>query len=67
MRVNGGADGQASAMGGDLAGYTGSTTSSPTATTATDTGASWTTNAWAGHIVTLGSTTGWSSPTPPPC
>lgn len=51
MRVNGGADAQAAAMGGDIAGYTGTETSTPTGTTVTDTGATWTTNAWAGHIV----------------
>jgi len=43
-------------MGGDIAGATGSTTSSPTATTATDSGASFGT--YTGHIVTLGSTYG---------
>lgn len=58
MKTNVGNDVQASAMAGDLAGYTGSTTSGPTATTATDTGASWTVNAWAGHMVTVGSTYG---------
>lgn len=45
-------------MGGDQAGMTSSTTSAPSATTATDTGQAWTTNQWAGHMVTLGSTYG---------
>lgn len=58
MKVNSGNDAQASAMGGDQAGMTSSTTSAPTATTATDTGQAWTTNQWAGHLVTLGSTYG---------
>lgn len=53
-KVNSGQDAQAAAMGGDLAGYTGTTTSAPTATTVTDSGASWTTNAYAGHIVVMG-------------
>lgn len=57
-KVNAGNDAQASAMGGDQAGMTSSTTSAPTATTATDTGQAWTTNQWAGHLVTLGSTYG---------
>lgn len=57
-KVNVGNDIQAAQMGGDLAGDTGTTTSAPTATTATDTGKSWTTNAWAGHLVSLGSTYG---------
>jgi hypothetical protein len=55
-KVNGGNDGQAQAMGGDLAGATGSTTSSPGATTATDSGASFGT--YTGHMVTLGSVFG---------
>jgi hypothetical protein len=41
-------------MGGDIVGATGTTTSAPSATTATDTGQSWTTNAWAGHVVVIG-------------
>lgn len=57
-KVNSGHDVQAAQMGGDLAGDTGTTTSAPTATTATDSGKSWTTNQWAGHLVSLGSTYG---------
>lgn len=45
-------------MSGDQAGMTSTTTSAPTATTATDSGQSWVTNQWAGHIVTLGATYG---------
>lgn len=44
-------------MGGDLAGVTGSTTSAPTATTVTDTGASFGTNLYAGHVVVMTSGT----------
>lgn len=55
MKVNAGNDAQAAAMGGDLAGVTGSTTSAPTATTVTDTGASFGT--LTGHIVVMTSGT----------
>lgn len=54
IKVNSGNDIQAKQMGGDIVGATGSTTSAPTSTTATDSGASWTTNAWAGHKVCIG-------------
>lgn len=54
MRVNSGADVQARQMGGDVVGDSGTTTSAPTATTATDTGKSWATNKWVGHIVVMG-------------
>lgn len=54
-KVNAGNDGQAAAMGGDVAGATGSTTSAPTATTVTDTGASFGT--LTGHIVVMTSGT----------
>lgn len=57
MKVNSGNDGQAAAMGGDLAGKTGTTTSAPTATTVTDSGASFGTNVYAGHIVVMTSGT----------
>jgi hypothetical protein len=53
-RMNGGADGQACAMGGDLAGVTGTATS--TATSLTNTGASFGT--YTGHIVVAGSVYG---------
>lgn len=53
-RVNNGADLQSRVMGGDVVGDNGTTTSSPTATTFTDTGKSWTTNQWTGHIVVMG-------------
>lgn len=58
MRVNGGTDMQASEIGGGPAGDSGTTTSAPTSTTATDTGKSWTTNVWAGRIVTIGNVYG---------
>lgn len=51
-KVNSGNDMQAAQMGGDVAGYTGTSTSTPTGTTLTDSGATWTTNQWAGHMVT---------------
>ena len=38
----------------DPSGATGTTTSGPTATTVTDTGATWTTNQWYGHDVVVG-------------
>lgn len=57
-RVNTGADVQSRQMGGDVVGFTGTTTSAPTATTATDTGASFGSNTLVGHIVTIGSTFG---------
>jgi len=44
-------------MGGDIAGYTGTSTGTA-ATTLTDTGAAWTTNAYAGHVVVTGSVYG---------
>ena len=52
-RSNVGNDFACKAVGGDLVGDTGTTTSAPGATTVTDTGKSWTTNAWAGHVVTM--------------
>lgn len=54
MLVNSGRDHQGDAIGGGLAGDNGTTTSAPTATTVTDTGKSWTTNAWLGHMVVMG-------------
>jgi hypothetical protein len=54
MRVNGGADGQAGAMGGDLAGYTGTATA-VTGTTLTATGTPWVASSYIGHIVSTGS------------
>jgi hypothetical protein len=56
MRTNGGADAQAAAMGGDLVGATGSTTTAPTSTTATDSGATFGT--LTGHIVVMGNVYG---------
>ncbi len=50
MRVNGGADGQASAMGGDVAGMTGTATAS-SATSLTATGTPFVASAYIGHIV----------------
>lgn len=51
MRVNTGSDFQARAMGGDSSvGDTGTATGT-TATTLTDSGKSWTTNQWVGHVV----------------
>jgi len=53
MRVNGGADGQACAMGGDVAGFAGTATGT-SATSLTMTAAGWTTDAYIGHIITTG-------------
>lgn len=53
MRVNGGADGQACAMGGDVAGFAGTATATST-TSLTMTAAGWTTDAFIGHIITTG-------------
>lgn len=50
MRVNGGADGQAAAMGGDVAGYTGTATAT-TATSLTGTSSPFVASAFIGHIV----------------
>lgn len=50
MKVNGGNDIQAAQMGGDVVGAVGTATGT-TATTLTDSGASWTVNAFAGHVV----------------
>lgn len=54
MRVNGGADGQASAMGGDVAGMTGTATAS-SATSLTATGTPFVASAFIGHIVVTSS------------
>lgn len=54
MLHNAGRDHQSAAVGGDLLGATGTTTSAPTGTTVTDTGAAWTTNGFAGHVVVMG-------------
>lgn len=54
--VTTGLDAMAAALGGDLAGHTGSTTSAPTATTVTDTGGAFGT--LTGHIVVMGGTYG---------
>lgn len=59
-RMDAGDDFQSEAMGGELAanhGFTGTSTGT-TATTLTQTGATWTTDQWAGHIVTTGATYG---------
>lgn len=54
MKVDSGDDLQAEVMGGHLAGATGTTTSAPTATTVTDSGASFpASNGYAGHIVVM--------------
>jgi len=53
MKVNVGNDAQARQMGGDIVGVTGTTTSSPTGTTASDTGKAWTSNQWAGHVIVM--------------
>lgn len=53
MRVNAGADGQASAMGGDVAGFAGTATAT-SATSLTMTAAGWTVDAYIGHIITTG-------------
>jgi hypothetical protein len=58
MLVNSGLDSMAALMGGDTVGFTGSSSSAPTSTTLTDSGASWTTNAYVGHVVTIGSVYG---------
>jgi hypothetical protein len=50
VKVNAGNDGQACAMGGDVAGYTGTATAT-SATTLTATGTPWVVNAYVGHIV----------------
>lgn len=59
MKVNSGNDAQAAAMGGDVSGLSGTTTSAPTATTVTDSGAPFPTtgNGLAGHIVVMTSGT----------
>lgn len=49
-RVNGGADGQACAMGGDVAGFTGTATAT-SATSLTATGTPFVASAYVGHIV----------------
>jgi hypothetical protein len=43
---------------GSVAGTTGSTTSAPTGTTATNSGATWTSNQWAGQDVTIAGVVG---------
>lgn len=48
--VNTGRDHQAAAIGGDVVGET-NTATATSATSLTRSGATWTTNAWAGHIV----------------
>lgn len=53
MKVNSGQDLEAGALGGDIAGDTGTSTG-VTATTLTDTGKAWTTNAFVGHLVASG-------------
>lgn len=50
MLTNVGRDHQSGAIGGDIVGET-NTATATTATSLTRSGASWTTNAWAGHIV----------------
>lgn len=50
MKVNSGNDTQAAQMGGDVVGAVGTATGT-SATTLTDSGATWTTNAFAGHVV----------------
>lgn len=57
MKVNSGNDIEARNLGGDIAGDTGTSTGA-TATTLTDSGKSWTTNAWTGHLVCTGSVYG---------
>lgn len=57
MKTNSGNDIEARNLAGDTAGDTGTSTG-VTATTLTDTGKSWTTNAWAGHLVATGSVYG---------
>lgn len=53
MKVNSGQDIQARALGGDIAGDTGTSTG-VTVTTLTDSGKAWTTNAYTGHVVASG-------------
>ena len=55
--VNSGLDLVSAVLGGDTTGYSGTSTGT-TATTLTDTGAAWTTNAYAGHVVVTGSVYG---------
>lgn len=57
MKTNSGNDLEARNIGGDAAGDTGTSTAAA-ATTLTDSGKSWTTNAWAGHLVATGSVYG---------
>ena len=57
MKVNSGNDLEAGALGGDIVGDTGTSTG-VTATTLTDSGKAWTTNAFAGHMVWSGSVYG---------
>lgn len=57
MKVNSGNDIEARNLAGDIAGDTGTSTG-VTATTLTDSGKAWTTNAWTGHLVTTGSVYG---------
>lgn len=57
MKVDSGNDYQARVMGGDFVGITGTATST-TATSLTNTGASFTTNAYIGHIVVAGTVYG---------
>lgn len=57
MKTNSGNDIEARNLGGDLAGDTGTSTGT-TATTLTDSGKSWTTNAWTSHLVATGSVYG---------
>lgn len=52
-RVNGGADGQACAMGGDTLGFAGTATATST-TSLTMSGATWTSSSYIGHVVTTG-------------
>jgi hypothetical protein len=53
VKVNSGNDVEARCLGGDVAGDTGTSTGT-TSTTLTDSGKSWTTNAFAGHVVATG-------------
>jgi hypothetical protein len=57
VKTNSGNDLEARNIGGDAAGDTGTSTAAA-ATTLTDSGKSWTTNAWAGHLVATGSVYG---------
>lgn len=54
MRVNSGADLEARSLSGCVPGASGTTTAAPTATTATDSGAAWTINQWAGFMAIIG-------------